>query len=52
MLDNCQYLSGKKGLVIGIANEESIAYGCAARFKMLGASQAITYQNEKSRKFV
>jgi enoyl-[acyl-carrier protein] reductase I len=52
MLENCQYLNGKKGLVIGIANEESIAYGCAARFKMLGASQAITYLNEKSRKFV
>ena len=52
MLENCQYLHGKKGLVIGIANDESIAYGCAVRFKTLGADQAITYQTEKARKFV
>jgi enoyl-[acyl-carrier protein] reductase I len=52
MLENCQYLQGKKGLVVGIANEESIAYGCAARFRALGAAQAITYQTEKARPFV
>ncbi len=52
MLDNCQYLEGKKGLVVGIANDESIAYGCALRFKELGAVQAITYQTEKARSFV
>ena len=52
MLENCQYLLGKKGLVVGIANDESIAYGCAARFKALGAAQAITYQTEKARPFV
>ncbi len=50
--DNCQYLQGKKGLVVGIANDESIAYGCALRFKDLGAVQAITYQTEKEKKFV
>lgn len=52
MLENCQYLLGKKGLVVGIANTESIAYGCAAQFKILGAEQAITYQTEKTRQFV
>jgi enoyl-[acyl-carrier protein] reductase I len=52
MLENCQYLQGKKGLVVGIANEESIAYGCALRFKALGAAQAITYQTEKARRYV
>jgi enoyl-[acyl-carrier protein] reductase I len=52
MMENCQYLLGKKGLVVGIANEESIAYGCATRFKALGAVQAITYQTEKARPFV
>ena len=52
MLDNCRYLEGKKGLVVGIANDESIAYGCAARFKELGAAQAITYQTEKARQYV
>ncbi|MEN6620963.1 MAG: enoyl-ACP reductase FabI [Smithella sp.] len=50
--DNCQYLRGKKGLVVGIANTESIAYGCALRFKDLGAIQAITYQTEKEKKFI
>lgn len=52
MLENCQYLRGKKGLVVGIANDESIAYGCASRFKDLGAAQALTYQTEKARPFV
>lgn len=52
MLENCQYLLGKKGLVVGIANTESIAHGCAAWFKQLGAEQAITYQTEKARQFV
>ena len=41
-------LEGKKGLVIGIANRHSIAYGCAAAFKSLGAELAITYVNEKA----
>lgn len=50
--DNCQYLQGKKGLVVGIANDGSIAYGCALRFKDLGAVQAITYQSENEKKFI
>lgn len=45
-------LEGKRGLVIGIANERSIAWGCAAAFRALGAELAITYVNEKTRKYV
>ena len=42
-------LKGKKALVVGIANEHSIAYGCAAAFHELGADVAITYLNEKAK---
>lgn len=45
-------LQGKKALVVGIANEHSIAYGCAKAFRELGADLAITYINEKSKPFV
>ncbi len=45
-------LSGKKALVIGIANEHSIAYGCAKAFREVGADLAITYLNDKARPFV
>ena len=45
-------LEGKKALVSGIANEHSIAYGCARAFRELGAELAITYAGEKTRKYV
>ena len=45
-------LAGKKALVVGIANEYSIAYGCANAFRSLGAEVAITYLNEKARPYV
>ena len=45
-------LRGKKALVVGIANEHSIAYGCAKAFRELDADLAITYLNEKSKRFV
>ena len=45
-------LQGKKALVAGIANEHSIAYGCAAAFRQLGAEIAVTYLNEKAKPFV
>lgn len=41
-------LSGKKGLIVGIANEASIAWGCAAAFRAHGAELAVTYLNEKA----
>jgi enoyl-[acyl-carrier protein] reductase I len=45
-------LEGKRGLVVGIANDQSIAWGCAKAFRALGADVAVTYLNEKARKFV
>jgi len=45
-------LKGSKALVVGIANEHSIAYGCAKAFRELGADLAITYLNQKARPFV
>lgn len=45
-------LAGKKALVIGIANENSIAYGCAKAFKEQGAELAVTYLNVRAEPFV
>jgi enoyl-[acyl-carrier protein] reductase I len=45
-------LEGKKGLIVGIANENSIAWGCAKAFRAFGAEVAVTYLNEKAKKFV
>lgn len=45
-------LAGKKALVVGIANEYSIAYGCASAFRSLGAELAITYLNDKAKPHV
>jgi enoyl-[acyl-carrier protein] reductase I len=45
-------LKGAKALVVGIANDQSIAYGCAKAFRELGADVAVTYLNEKARRFV
>ncbi len=45
-------LKGSKALVVGIANEHSIAYGCARAFHELGADLAITYLNEKAKPHV
>src|ERR1044072_5198088 len=45
-------LKGAKALVVGIANQNSIAYGCAQAFSTLGADLAITYLNEKSKAYV
>ena len=45
-------LAGKRGLVVGIANEMSIAAGCAEAFRAAGAELAVTYLNEKAEPFV
>ncbi len=45
-------LHGKRTLILGIANEHSIAYGCARVFRQLGAELAVTYLNEKARPYV
>src|ERR1700748_1883948 len=45
-------LKGRKGLIVGIANDQSIAWGCAKAFRALGAELAVTYLNEKAKKHV
>jgi enoyl-[acyl-carrier protein] reductase I len=45
-------LEGKRGLIVGIANDRSIAWGCARAFRSLGADLAITYLNDKARPHV
>jgi enoyl-[acyl-carrier protein] reductase I len=47
-----QPLAGLKALVIGIANDQSLAYGCARAFRRQGAELAITYLNDKARPHV
>ncbi|NYT64427.1 enoyl-ACP reductase FabI [Alcaligenaceae bacterium] len=45
-------LTGKKGLIVGIANQDSIAWACARAFHEQGAELAATWQTERSRPYV
>jgi enoyl-[acyl-carrier protein] reductase I len=45
-------LEGRRALVTGIANESSIAWGCAKALRGLGAELAVTYLNDKARPHV
>jgi enoyl-[acyl-carrier protein] reductase I len=45
-------LEGKRGLIVGVANDQSIAWGCAKAFRALGAELAITYLNDKAKPHV
>lgn len=45
-------LEGKKGLVVGVANENSIAAGCANAFHEAGAALAVTYLSDKAKPHV
>jgi len=45
-------LAGQKALVVGVANDQSIAYGCAKAFRTVGAELAITWLNERARPHV
>jgi enoyl-[acyl-carrier protein] reductase I len=47
-----EVLAGKNVLITGIANDQSIAYGCAKAFRTLGANVAITYLNDKAKTYV
>lgn len=44
-------LEGKVGLVVGVANENSIAWGCAKKMHECKAKLAITFGNEKTQKY-
>lgn len=46
------FLQGKRGLVVGIANDASIAWGCARAFRAHGAELAVTWLNDKARSHV
>jgi len=45
-------LRGKRGLVVGVANRDSIAFGCAAKLRAFGAEIALTYLNDKAKPHV
>jgi enoyl-[acyl-carrier protein] reductase I len=51
-LSSLPFLRGKKALVTGIANDQSIAWGCAKAFHTFGADLAITYLNDKAKPYV
>ena len=45
-------LEGQKALVVGVANDRSIAWGCAQAMRLAGAEIAMTYLNDKARPHV
>src|ERR1700738_795696 len=45
-------LKGRKGLIVGIANDQSIAWGCAKSFRALCAELAVTYLNDRAKQHV
>lgn len=45
-------LEGRRALVVGIANEDSIAWGCAQALRRQGARLAVTWLNEKAEPYV
>ncbi len=52
MLDSRFNLDGKYGLIVGLANNHSIAFGCFKACINAGSSLAVTYQSEKSKEYV
>ena len=45
-------MAGKRGLIMGVANDRSIAWGCARAFRAFGAELAVTYLNDKAKPHV
>lgn len=45
-------LEGKRGLIVGVADKHSIAWGCARAFRAAGADLAVTWLNESARRYV
>ena len=46
---NSMSLAGRKGLITGIANDQSIAWGCAKAFRFLGADLAVGSRTRRDR---
>ena len=51
-LTRSSILKGKKALIVGVANDRSIAWGCAEAMHQSGAEIAMTYLNDKARPYV
>jgi len=47
-----EMLKGKRGLIVGVANERSIAFGCAVKLRAFGAELALTYLDPRALDFV
>ena len=45
-------LKGRRALIVGMANAQSIAYGCGRALRGLGAELAVTYLNDKAKPHV
>jgi enoyl-[acyl-carrier protein] reductase I len=45
-------LAGQKALIVGVANEHSIAHGCARALRMQGSDLAITWLNDRAEPYV
>ncbi len=52
MTESAQLMAGKRGLILGVANERSIAWGIAKACHTHGAELAFTYQGEALKKRV
>jgi enoyl-[acyl-carrier protein] reductase I len=46
VIEKSDLLKGKKGIIFGVANDRSLAWGCARAFHAAGAELAFTYQGE------
>lgn len=45
-------LAGRKALIVGVANDRSIAWGCAQAMRKAGAEIALTYANDRAKPHV
>ena len=45
-------LKGQRALIVGVANDRSIAWGCAQQMHRSGAEIAMTYLNDRARPYV
>ena len=51
-MDSIVNLKGKKGIILGIANDKSIAWGIAEQISSCGAQLAFSYVNDSIKKRV